>query len=56
MRLGANWLKTEYVEDFIYELLDTPYYMRGYVRVHYSALTGAWRIDGKAVTAAILRL
>lgn len=47
VRLGANWLKTEYVEDFIYELLDTPYYMRGYVKVHYSAFTGAWRIDGK---------
>ena len=48
VRLGANWLKTEYVEDFIYELLDTPYYMRGYIRVHYSAFTGAWRIDGKS--------
>ena len=47
VRLGANWLKTEYVEDFIYELLDTPYYMRGYVKVHYSHVTGAWRIDGK---------
>mgnify|MGYP000924724397 FL=1 len=48
VRLGANWLKESYIEDFIYELLDTPYYMRGYVKVHYSALTGAWRIDGKS--------
>lgn len=30
VRLGANWLKESYIEDFIYELLDTPYYMRGY--------------------------
>lgn len=48
VRLGANWLKESYIEDFSYELLDTPYYMRGYVKVHYSALTGAWRIDGKS--------
>lgn len=48
VRLGANWLKESYIEDFIYELLDTPYYMRGYVKVHYSAFTGAWRIDGKS--------
>lgn len=47
VRLGANWLKESYIEDFIYELLDTPYYMRGYIKAHYSALTGAWRIDGK---------
>ena len=48
LRLGANWLKESYIEDFIYELLDTPYYMRGYVKVHYSAFTGVWRIDGKS--------
>ena len=48
VRLGANWLKESYIEDFIYELLDTPYYMRGYVKVHYSSFTGAWRIDGKS--------
>ena len=48
VRLGANWLKESYIEDFIYELLDTPYYMRGYIKVHYSAFTGAWRIDGKS--------
>ena len=48
VRLGANWLKESYIEDFIYELLDTPYYMRGYVKVHYSAFTGVWRIDGKS--------
>ena len=48
MRLGANWLKESYIEDFIYELLDTPYYMRGYIKAHYSAFTGVWRIDGKS--------
>lgn len=48
VRLGANWLKESYIEDFIYELLDTPYYMRGYIKAHYSAFTGAWRIDGKS--------
>ena len=47
VRLGANWLKEEYIEDFVYELLETPRYLRHYIKARYSAYTGEWRIEGK---------
>lgn len=46
-RLGTTWIPTEYIEEFVYELLDTPYYTRRYVKVTYSAQTGNWYISNK---------
>ena len=47
VRLGAAWLPTEVVRDFLFELLRTPYYQRRNIKVHYSTYTGEWNIDGK---------
>ena len=48
VRLGATWLDTEYVRQFIFETLGTSYGARGQIKVHYSDITGEWRIEGKS--------
>ena len=48
VRLGATWLDTDYIRQFIFETLGTPYSARGHIEVHYSKITGEWRIDGKS--------
>jgi N12 class adenine-specific DNA methylase len=47
VRLGATWLPEEVVQQFVYELLQTPPYARGRVKVHYSRSTGAWNVTEK---------
>lgn len=47
VRLGATWLPVEDVQDFVYQLLDTPYYARWKMKVHYSPITGEWNMENK---------
>ena len=39
VRLGATWVDKEYVQQFMYELLDTPYSLKSVIEVNYSAFT-----------------
>ena len=48
VRLGATWLDTEYVRRFIFETLGTPRSAQWSIKVHYSGITGEWRIEGKS--------
>ena len=48
VRLGATWLDTEYVRRFIFETLGTPRSAQWGMKVHYSKITGEWRIEGKS--------
>ena len=48
VRLGATWLPTEIVEQFMFEFLGTPRYAQWNIKVHFSAYTGEWNIDGKS--------
>ena len=48
VRLGATWLNPEYIRQFIFETLDTPRRARWDIKVHYSRITGEWRIEGKS--------
>lgn len=48
IRLGATWLDTEYVRRFIFETLGTPRSAQWSMKVHYSGITGEWRIEGKS--------
>ena len=48
VRLGATWLDTEYVRRFIFETLETPRSAQWSIKVHYSGITGEWRIEGKS--------
>ena len=48
VRLGATWLPTDVIQNFMFTLLDTPRYQRWSIKVHYSAYTGEWNIEGKS--------
>lgn len=49
VRLGATWLPTEVIEQFMFELFSTPRYNQWNIKVHYSQITGAWSIEGKSI-------
>lgn len=48
VRLGTTWIPESDVEDFIFELLDTPNYARWNIKVHFAKHTGEWQIEGKS--------
>lgn len=48
VRLGATWLPVEDVQEFMFDLLDTPRYAQWNIKVHFSKFTSEWNIEGKA--------
>ena len=48
VRLGATWIPTEDVGNFMFELLETPGYFREHFKIYYSKSTGEWRVEGKS--------
>ena len=55
VRLGATWLPTDIVMDFMLELLEPSYYNRFYIKVHFSEHTGEWNVEGKSVDKGNLK-
>ena len=50
VRLGANWVKPEYITQFIKEVFKTPNYYAGIdIKATYSEISGAWNISGKSL-------
>ena len=50
VRLGANWVKPEYITQFMKEVFKTPnYYVGSDIRATYSEISGAWNISGKSL-------
>lgn len=47
VRLGATWIDKEYIEQFMYELFDTPYGQQGHIEVKYAPFTAEWSITNK---------
>ena len=48
VRLGATWLNPEYIRQFMFETLGTPRSAQWNIKVHYSKISGEWRIEGKS--------
>jgi N12 class adenine-specific DNA methylase len=50
-RLGANWIKPEYIDQFLYEIFDTPISLQNEkgIRTQYSPVSGVWNISGKGL-------
>ena len=48
VRLGATWLPQDVVEQFIYETLSTPFYLKNDIKVRYFAYSSEWSISGKS--------
>ena len=50
VRLGANWIKAEYITDFMEQVFKTPgYYIGSSIKATYSESSGAWNISGKSL-------
>ena len=47
-RLGATWIDKSFIEQFMYETFQTPYYQRWSIKVNYSPLTAEWGIASKS--------
>ena len=47
VRLGATWIDKKYIQQFMEELLNPPYYLRRGIQVGYSEFTAEWNITGK---------
>ena len=48
VRLGATWIDPGYIQQFMEEIFETPYYLRRSIEVKFSEMTAEWRINGKS--------
>ena len=55
VRLGATWMPAKYVQEFMFDLLQTPYYLRNNINVNYSSYTCEWNIENKSFDRSNLR-
>ena len=46
VKLGAHWVDTEYIADFIKEKFNPDYDSRQDMNVQYCSATGSWKIEG----------
>nr|WP_313527688.1 SNF2-related protein [Anaerotignum sp.] len=47
VRIGSTWIDKEYMQEFMYELFDTPYRNQGIIKVNYSNFTAEWSVTAK---------
>ena len=55
VRIGATWIPADDYAQFMFELFDTPWWSSRNIRIHYSAFTGEWNIEGKTYDRANVR-
>ena len=47
VRLGAIWIDKKYIQQFMYEVFGTPYYLQRTIQVNYASYTAEWQVTGK---------
>ena len=47
VRLGATWIDKDYIQQFMEETFEPPFYLRHRIKVHYSPHTAEWQVEGK---------
>ena len=47
VRLGATWIDKEYIQQFMYETFNTPYYLQRAIQVNYASFIAEWQVTGK---------
>ena len=52
VRLGATWIEPQYIKQFIDETFKPAFWASQSIKVHYSPVTGEWRVDGKSAVGA----
>ena len=48
IKLGSTWIPEKYINEFMYQLLGTPFYAQFNIKAHYSEFTAEWNISGKS--------
>ena len=48
VRLGATWIDKGYIQQFMFETFEPPYYLRRSIEVNYSPFSAEWNITGKS--------
>ena len=48
VQLGSTWIPIKYIERFMYELLDTPFYLKSKIKLHYNEVGDSWNIENKS--------
>ena len=51
VRLGATWIDKEYIQQFMYETFNTPYYLQRAIQVNYASYTAEWQVTGKSAVS-----
>ena len=52
VRLGATWIEPRYIRQFIDETFKPSFWVAQNIKVHYSPVTGEWRVEGKSTVGA----
>jgi N12 class adenine-specific DNA methylase/adenine-specific DNA methylase len=52
VRLGATWIEPQYIKQFITETFKPAFWASQNIKVHYSPVTGEWRVEGKSAVGA----
>ena len=52
VRLGATWIEPRYIRQFIDETFKPSFWVAQNIKVHYSPVTGEWRVEGKSAVGA----
>ena len=52
VRLGATWIEPQYIRQFINETFKPSFWASQNIKVHYSPVTGEWRVEGKSAVGA----
>ena len=52
VRLGATWIEPRYIRQFIGETFKPSFWASQSIKVHYSHVTGEWRVEGKSAVGA----
>lgn len=47
IRLGTTWIPQKYIDEFVYDLLQTSSFNKQHINIKYSEYTGEWRVEGK---------
>ena len=49
VRIGATWVKPEYLEDFMHDTFETPQHLfdKNVMGIQFSDVTGQWNVKGK---------
>lgn len=48
-KLGATWIPDKYIQEFMHELIGTPWSLKEYINVSYSDVSSNWNITNKTM-------